>query len=160
MGALLTIDAELGNPEVALMPTQFVIMDPNTNQAIPYAEMVCFRPKVPPKPIIAGTLPARLSSPERNDRYAEIDLEGRYRVRFLFDRDTWKPGQESTWLRLARPYGGDTHGLHLPMLAGTEVAVAFEQGDPDRPYIAHALHDSDQYRSRPWHGTPNLRELG
>ncbi|MDP9692448.1 UNVERIFIED_ORG: uncharacterized protein (DUF2345 family), partial [Pseudomonas mohnii] len=79
----------------------------------------------------------------RNDRYAEIDLEGRYRVRFLFDRDTWKPGQESTWLRLARPYGGDTHGLHLPMLAGTEVAVAFEQGDPDRPYIAHALHDSE-----------------
>jgi type VI secretion system secreted protein VgrG len=112
-------------------------------EAIPYAEMVCFRPKVPPKPIIAGTLPARLSSPERNDRYAEIDLEGRYRVRFLFDRDTWKPGQESTWLRLARPYGGDTHGLHLPMLAGTEVAVAFEQGDPDRPYIAHALHDSE-----------------
>ena len=112
-------------------------------EAIPYAEMVCFRPKVPPKPIIAGTLPARLSSPERNDRYAEIDLEGRYRVRFLFDRDIWKPGQESTWLRLARPYGGDTHGLHLPMLAGTEVAVAFEQGDPDRPYIAHALHDSE-----------------
>jgi type VI secretion system secreted protein VgrG len=112
-------------------------------EAIPYAEMVCFRPEVPPKPLIAGTLPARLSSPERNDRYAEIDLEGRYRVRFLFDRDTWKPGQESAWLRLARPYGGDTHGLHLPMLAGTEVAVAFEQGDPDRPYIAHALHDSE-----------------
>ncbi|MDY0899000.1 type VI secretion system Vgr family protein, partial [Pseudomonas fluorescens] len=41
-----------------------------------------------------------------------------------------------------RPYAGDTHGLHLPLIAGTEVAVAFEQGGPDRPYIAHALHDS------------------
>ncbi|MEC5345332.1 type VI secretion system Vgr family protein, partial [Brenneria populi] len=26
--------------------------------------------------------------------------------------------------------------------AGTEVAIAFEQGNPDRPYIAYALHDS------------------
>ncbi|WP_414920738.1 DUF2345 domain-containing protein, partial [Pseudomonas sp. IT-P218] len=55
----------------------------------------------------------------------------------------WKLGQESMWLRQARPYAGDTHGLHLPLICGTEVAIAFEQGDPDRPYIAHALHDSD-----------------
>jgi type VI secretion system secreted protein VgrG len=69
-------------------------------------------------------------------------MEGRYKVNFLFDRDTWKPGWESMWLRLARPYAGDTHGLHLPLICGTEVAVAFEQGDIDRPYIAHALHDN------------------
>jgi type VI secretion system secreted protein VgrG len=111
-------------------------------QAIPYSENVCFRPPLPAKPRIAGTVPARVSSPQQNDPYAHLDLEGRYKVHFLFDRDTWKAGQESLWLRLARPYAGDTHGLHLPLLAGTEVAVAFEQGDPDRPYIAHALHDS------------------
>ena len=40
------------------------------------------------------------------------------------------------------PVCGDTYGLHLPLLAGTEVAIAFEQGDPDRPYIAGVLHDS------------------
>jgi type VI secretion system secreted protein VgrG len=114
-----------------------------TFQAIPYAETVCFRPPVLPKPTISGTVPARVSSPQANDPYAEIDLHGRYRVRFLFDRDTWNPGQESLWLRLARPYAGDTHGLHLPLLTDTEVAVAFEQGDPDRPYIAHALHDNE-----------------
>ena len=112
-------------------------------EAIPYAEMVCFRPPVPPKPIIAGTLPARVTSGKANDPYAEIDLEGRYKVNFLFDRDPWKLGQESMWLRQARPYAGDTHGLHLPLICGTEVAIAFEQGDPDRAYIAHALHDSD-----------------
>ncbi|VVO49274.1 hypothetical protein PS850_00218 [Pseudomonas fluorescens] len=112
-------------------------------QAIPYSESVCFRPPLPPKPQIAGTLPARVSNPQKHDPYAEIDVEGRYCVHFLFDRDTWKPGEESMWLRLARPYAGDTHGLHLPLIAGTEVAVAFEQGDPDRPYIAHALHDSE-----------------
>ncbi|MGE8144294.1 type VI secretion system Vgr family protein [Pseudomonas frederiksbergensis] len=113
-----------------------------TFQAMPYSETVCFRPALLPKPQIAGTVPARVTSPQANDPYAHIDLEGRYRVNFLFDRDTWKPGEESLWLRLARPYAGDTHGLHLPLIPGTEVAIAFEQGDPDRPYIAHALHDS------------------
>lgn len=113
-----------------------------TFQAVPYSETVCFRPELKDKPQIAGTVPARVTSPQANDPYAHIDLEGRYRVNFLFDRDSWKAGEESVWLRLARPYAGDTHGLHLPLIAGTEVAVAFEQGDPDRPYIAHALHDS------------------
>ncbi|HEY0289379.1 MAG TPA: type VI secretion system tip protein VgrG [Pseudomonas sp.] len=112
-------------------------------EAIPYTHFVCFRPPLLPKPQIAGTVPARVTSPEANDPYAEIDLQGRYRVHFLFDLDTWKPGLESMWLRLARPYAGDTHGLHLPLICGTEVAIAFEQGDPDRPYIAHALHDSE-----------------
>ncbi len=113
-----------------------------TFEAIPYAERVCFRPALLAKPQIAGTLPARVTSTRENDPYGHIDIEGRYKVNFLFDRDPWKPGAESMWLRLARPYAGDTHGLHLPLLAGTEVAVAFEQGDPDRPYIAHALHDN------------------
>jgi type VI secretion system secreted protein VgrG len=112
-------------------------------QAIPYKETVCFRPPLLAKPQIAGTLPARVTSDRQHDPYGHIDMEGRYKVNFRFDRDTWKLGEESLWLRLARPYAGDTHGLHLPLIAGTEVAIAFEQGDPDRPYIAHALHDSD-----------------
>nr|AAT90780.1 conserved hypothetical protein [uncultured proteobacterium QS1] len=111
-------------------------------EAIPYSETVCFRPALQNKPQIAGTVPARVTSPQEHDPYGHIDIEGRYKVNFLFDRDSWKPGEESLWLRLARPYAGDTHGLHLPLIPGTEVAIAFEQGDPDRPYIAHALHDS------------------
>ncbi|VVQ17415.1 hypothetical protein PS938_04416 [Pseudomonas fluorescens] len=111
-------------------------------EAIAYSETVCFRPALHNKPQIAGTIPARVTSPQEHDPYGHIDIEGRYKVNFLFDRDSWKPGEESLWLRLARPYAGDTHGLHLPLIPGTEVAIAFEQGDPDRPYIAHALHDS------------------
>jgi type VI secretion system secreted protein VgrG len=111
-------------------------------EAIPYSESLCFRPPLLEKPKMAGTVPARVTSSLANDPYSHIDSEGRYKVSFLFDRDSWKLGQESLWLRLARPYAGDTHGLHLPLICGTEVAIAFEQGDPDRPYIAHALHDS------------------
>lgn len=112
-------------------------------EAIPYAQTLCFRPPLLAKPQIAGTVPARVVRGETSDRHAEIDLEGRYRVNVLFDRDHWPLDRESMWLRLARPYAGDAHGLHLPLIGGTEVAVAFEQGDPDRPYIAHTLHDSE-----------------
>ncbi|WP_341523100.1 type VI secretion system tip protein VgrG [Pseudomonas sp. G.S.17] len=125
-----------------------------TFEAIPYSETVCFRPPLVAKPQIAGTVPARVTSPQKNAPYSEIDRDGYYRVNFLFDRDSWKPGQESMLLRLARPYAGDTHGLHLPLIAGTEVAIAFEQGDPDRPYIAHALHDD----RRPDHVTLRKRD--
>jgi type VI secretion system secreted protein VgrG len=111
-------------------------------EAMSYAETICFRPPLLPKPQITGTVPARVTSTQAQDIYSHIDREGRYTVSFLFDRDSWKPGEESLWLRLARPYAGDTHGLHLPLICGTEVAIAFEQGDPDRPYIAHALHDN------------------
>jgi type VI secretion system secreted protein VgrG len=122
-------------------------------EAMAYSNTICFRPPALPKPQIAGTLPARITSRDKVPVYAHLHLDGRYRVQFLFDRDTWDKGQESLWLRLARPYAGKSHGLHLPLLAGTEVAVAFEQGDPDRPYIAHALHDSEHpdhvdYRNR------------
>lgn len=60
----------------------------------------------------------------------------------LFDRARWETGFESLWDRQSRPYAGDTYGLHLPLLAGTEVAIGFEDGNPDRPYIAGVLHDS------------------
>ncbi|OFS09012.1 type VI secretion system Vgr family protein [Hafnia sp. HMSC23F03] len=110
--------------------------------AIPYSENVCFRPEPTAKPVMAGTIPARVTSTVVNDTYSHIDKDGRYRVSFDFDRDEWQAGCESLWVRQARPYAGDTYGLHAPLLAGTEVAIAFEEGNPDRPYIAYALHDS------------------
>lgn len=91
---------------------------------------------------MAGTLPARVTSTRENDTYGHIDKHGRYRVNMLFDRARWETGFESLWVRQSRPYAGDTYGLHLPLLAGTEVAIGFEDGNPDRPYIAGVLHDS------------------
>ncbi|EFJ4036138.1 type VI secretion system Vgr family protein [Escherichia coli] len=113
-----------------------------TFTAIPYSERYSYRPALLPRPVMAGTLPARVTSTVKNDIYAHIDKDGRYRVNLDFDRDTWKPGYESLWVRQSRPYAGDTYGLHLPLLAGTEVSIAFEEGNPDRPYIAGVKHDS------------------
>ncbi len=109
---------------------------------IPDSPDVGYQPEPGARPVMAGTLPARVTSTRENDTYGHIDKHGRYRVNMLFDRARWETGFESLWVRQSRPYAGDTYGLHLPLLAGTEVAIGFEDGNPDRPYIAGVLHDS------------------
>ncbi|WP_299999039.1 type VI secretion system Vgr family protein [uncultured Cedecea sp.] len=109
---------------------------------IPDSSDFCFRPNPDKRPVMAGTLPARVTSTTENDTYGHIDKAGRYRVNMLFDRDSWETGFESLWVRQSRPYAGDTYGLHLPLLAGSEVAIGFEDGNPDRPYIQGVMHDS------------------
>ncbi|EAX0035097.1 type VI secretion system tip protein VgrG, partial [Salmonella enterica] len=110
---------------------------------LPYTERYCFRPAEIPRPEIHGTLPARVESREKNDIYAWLDEHGRYRVRLDFDREGTARGYGYLWLRMAKPYAGDTLGWHTPLTDGTEVAVAYSNGDIDLPYIAYALHDSE-----------------
>ena len=110
---------------------------------MPYTERYCFRPADIPRPEIHGTLPARIESREKNDIYAHLDDQGRYRVRLDFDRDDAEQGFAYLWLRMAKPYAGETYGWHTPLTDGTEVAIAYSNGDIDLPYIAYALHDSE-----------------
>ncbi|EJB1614451.1 type VI secretion system tip protein VgrG [Salmonella enterica] len=110
---------------------------------VPYTERYCFRPAEIPRPLIPGTLPARIESREKNDIYAHLDEQGRYRVRLDFDRDATDPGYGYLWLRMAKPTAGETSGWHTPLTDGTEVAIAYSNGDIDLPYIACALHDSE-----------------
>ncbi|HHS9996993.1 TPA: DUF2345 domain-containing protein [Klebsiella quasipneumoniae subsp. quasipneumoniae] len=113
-----------------------------TMLAVPYSETLCWRPPLLPRPKVTGTMTARVTSAKANDIYAWQDASGLYRVKFDADREEKGQGQESMPVRLAKPYGGDVYGFHFPLIQGTEVAIAFHEGDPDRPYIAHALHDS------------------
>ena len=93
-------------------------------------------------PRIAGTLSARVTSPDQY-KYAYLTAAGYYVVRFDLDFDEWNPGGESVPLRLAKPFADALQtGFHFPLLDGTEVAIAFHDGNPNRPYIAHALHNS------------------
>ncbi|UZM74508.1 type VI secretion system Vgr family protein [Yersinia sp. SCPM-O-B-9106 (C-191)] len=110
---------------------------------IPYSERYCFRPAEIVRPTIHGTLPARVESREKNDLYAWLDETGRYRVKLDFDRHDTASGYAYLWLRMAKPYAGETYGWHTPLIEGAEVALAFGQGDIDLPYIAYALHDSE-----------------
>lgn len=110
---------------------------------MPYTERYCFRPAEIPRPVIPGTLPARIESRGKNDIYAHLDGQGRYRVKMDFDREETEPGFGYLWLRMAKPCAGETLGWHTPLIDGTEVAIAYSNGDIDLPYIAYALHDAE-----------------
>ncbi|WP_047607621.1 type VI secretion system Vgr family protein [Rahnella aquatilis] len=111
-------------------------------EGIAYRDSVSFRPEHQPRAHITVPLTARVTSSQASDIYSHIDAMGRYRVKFDFDKDSWPQGGESPSLRRARDYAGDNFGLHLPLIQGTEVAVLFDSGHPDKPFIAWSLHDS------------------
>ncbi|MFT0213815.1 type VI secretion system tip protein VgrG [Pseudomonas sp. F1_0610] len=110
--------------------------------ATAYNETICWRPQLKPRPIISGTLTARIANIPDQYLYAHQNEQGLYWVRFDADIDEKPEGYSSMPVRLAKSYAGDTYGIHFPLLKGTEVAIAFHEGDPDRPYIAYAFHDS------------------
>jgi type VI secretion system secreted protein VgrG len=93
------------------------------------------------RPVVDGILPARIRSPG-DDKHAHLTEQGWYVIRLPFDLDEWSPGGTSRPVRLAKPYSGDRYGQHFPLIDGVEVAIIHTGGDPDRPVIIGAMHDS------------------
>lgn len=87
-----------------------------------------------PKPRMDGLL-AGVIEPESDPTYAKLDEQGRYKVRLLIDDPAENPAPFAR-VRMAQPHGGQGYGVHLPLRPGTEVVLAFLNGDPDRPVIA------------------------
>lgn len=103
-----------------------------------------FRPeRKTAQPRIQGTLHGRIDA-KGSGQYAELDSQGRYKVVFPFDLSGQENGQASHWIRLSQPYAGKDFGFHFPLLKGTEVVLAFIDGNPDRPMIIGALPNPTQ----------------
>ncbi len=112
----------------------------NSFEAIP--ANIQYRPeKKTEKPRCYGFISAHIDA--EIGQYAEPDEQGRYRVRMPFDVSSPAPGKGSVPLRLMRPYAGPSEGMHFPLRKGTEVMIAFVDGDPDRPFIAGTVCNSD-----------------
>jgi type VI secretion system secreted protein VgrG len=47
-------------------------------------------------------------------------------------------GRATRWIRMCQSSAGPDYGMHFPLHIGTEVAVAYIDGDPDRPLIVGA----------------------
>jgi type VI secretion system secreted protein VgrG len=112
----------------------------NTFRAIP-AERTYRPPRVTPRPRIAGLITGVIDGGPAGarPRYAQIDEQGRYWVRFHFDLTT--PGERpaSRPVRMLQNHAGAGYGTHFPLKPGVEVLIGFVDGDPDRPLIVGAV---------------------
>ncbi|APR88538.1 VgrG protein [Minicystis rosea] len=109
------------------------------NEVTAIPAQIPFRPaRITPRPRVDGLLHAVIDGAVRGP-YAEVDEQGRYRVRFRYDL-AGRPDMKSTHpIRMMQPHAGTRYGMHFPLRAGTEVLVGFVEGDPDRPLIVGAV---------------------
>ncbi|MDR1777090.1 MAG: type VI secretion system Vgr family protein [Desulfovibrio sp.] len=98
-----------------------------------------------PWPVMPGVLPAVVDA-AGDGEYAEMDDEGRYKVKFFFpekvfraDAEVTTDGNNSIPLRMMQEHAGQNSGIHFPLQKKVEVLVAFVNGNPDRPVILGAL---------------------
>lgn len=99
-------------------------------------------PRTTPRPRIAGlaTGTIALGTATAAGGAAQIDSEGRYKVQFHLDPVHHEGNDAASHaIRMAQMFAGPTHGIHFPLRPGSEVVVAFLDGDPDRPIIVGSV---------------------
>ncbi|MBM0744167.1 phage tail protein [Phormidium sp. CLA17] len=93
-----------------------------------------------------GDLASLLTPVETNDRIYGVTIAivtniqdpqklGRMKIKLPLLSMT----DESDWVRMLTPLAGNEQGLYCLPQVDDEVLVAFEQGDPQRPYVLGAL---------------------
>ncbi len=92
-------------------------------------------------PEIAGMHTAIVTGPKGEEIHT--DEHGRIKVQFHWDRDGKKDDKSSCWVRVVTPWSGKNWGMiHIPRI-GQEVAIQFEEGDPDRPICTGMLYNKE-----------------
>lgn len=105
---------------------------------------VNFRPaRTAPQPRIAGVQTAVVVGPQGQDPATPYtNAQGSLRLQFRWDRYGQSNAKSSAWVRCSQFWAGPGWGaVFLPRL-GCEVAVAFEEGDPDRPLVIGSLYNA------------------
>lgn len=98
-------------------------------------------PRRTPRPRVHGFLSGIIVDAMGNEagQSPSIDEHGRYLVRLLFDAAGAGERRASHPIRMAQPLAGAGYGMHFPLRPGTEVAIGFAGGDPDRPLILGSI---------------------
>lgn len=119
------------------------IQEESRTQFVALSEDLQFRPmRTTVKPRIIGTLNAVIDN-DNEDDVPLLNEHGCYKVRFPFVRKDRALTRGSAWVRMATPSNGSKHGMHFPLIKGTEVLISFMGGDPDRPVIIGSVPNSE-----------------
>ena len=120
--------------EVEHRATQATMMDgavggerTYTNRFKAIERAVPYRPRrLTPRPRISGLLFGLIEPDPAGElgKYAQIDLEGCYTVRFFFDTSPLGARLRSSLpIRMLQPHAGTNYGMHFPLKPGVEVLV-------------------------------------
>lgn len=93
------------------------------------------------KSVIQGLQTAVVTGPKGEEIHTD-DL-GRIKAQFHWDRIGKADENSSCWLRVMQGFAGNSFGAHFTPRIGHEVVVAFENGNPDRPFVLGALYHNE-----------------
>lgn len=114
-----------------------------SNHFTAFAGAVTWRqPVVVPRPRMAGLYTAVVVGPSGSEIHA--DTQGRIKMRFHFDHAGSATADTTIWLRVMQPWSGKNWGIQSIPRVGSEVAVAFVDGDLDFPLVIGSLYNADQ----------------
>ena len=112
------------------------------NRIVAFPSATVWREKfVTPRPVMAGIHSAVVMGDSGEEIHSE--QYGRVKVSFFWDHRKTITADNGIWVRVIQPWAGNTWGWQSLPRVGCEVAVAFFDGDPDRPVIVGGLYNAD-----------------
>jgi len=91
------------------------------------------------RPRMEGLHTAIVLAPSGEEIYT--DKYGRIKVRFFWDYREEATADNAEWVRVVQPWAGKGWGSQFIPRVDTEVAVAFMDGDVDRPVVVGGLYN-------------------
>lgn len=110
------------------------------NVAVLSPKDTAYRPQnLHPKPKVFGTQTAIVTGPKGEEIYC--DEYGRVKIQCHWDRLGKKDDNSSDWVRVRSNWAHNGYGAVTIPRIGMEVAVEYEEGNPDFPMVVGALHN-------------------
>jgi type VI secretion system secreted protein VgrG len=92
-----------------------------------------------PRPTVLAAQTATVVGPHGEEVW--VDLHGRIKVQFHWDRVGRRNEHSSCWVRVAQTWAGAGWGFQFIPRVGMEVLVTFLEGDPDRPVVTGCVYN-------------------